>query len=52
LLTIVDYQQGTFNLALLDSKLPKPLSLTDYKATQIKLKMGNIQPTDIIDLHK
>jgi hypothetical protein len=43
-LTIVDYQQGTFNLALLESKVPKPLSPTDYKATQIKLKLEIFNP--------
>jgi hypothetical protein len=48
----VDYQQGTFNLDLLESKVPKPLSQIDYKETQIKIKLGNIQPNDIIDLHQ
>jgi hypothetical protein len=32
--------KGTFDLALLESKVPKPLSPTDYKATQIKLDWG------------
>lgn len=52
LLITMDYQQGTFNLALLESKVPKPHSLANYKAIQIKLKLRNVQPTDIIDLHQ
>ena len=52
LLTTLDYQHGTFNLDLLESKVPKTLSQIDYKETQIKFKLGNIQPNDIIDLHQ
>jgi hypothetical protein len=51
ILTTIDYRQGTFNLVLLEYKVPKPPSLTDSKANQIKLKLGNSQPIEIVDLH-
>jgi hypothetical protein len=48
----VDYQQGTFNLAILEPKVPKSLSPVDYKATQMKMKLGDVHPVDMIELHK
>jgi hypothetical protein len=51
LLTTMGYQEGRFIFFLLEYKVPKPLSPTNYKETQINQKMGNIQPIGIIDLH-
>jgi hypothetical protein len=51
-LSIVDYQQGTFNMDILESKFPITLSHTDYKATQMKMKLGDVHPMDMIELHK
>ena len=52
LLSFVDYQQGIFNLVVLDSKVLKPLFPTDYKATQMKVKLGDIHLMDMIELHQ
>jgi hypothetical protein len=52
LLSVVDYQQGIFNLVVLESKVLKPLFPTDYKATQMRVKLGDIHPVDMIELHQ
>lgn len=48
----MDYQQGIFNLAILESKVLKPLFLVDYKATKMRVNIGDIHPVDMIELHQ
>jgi hypothetical protein len=51
-LYVVDYQQGTFNLAILEPKGPTTHSPADYKATQMKMKLGDVHLVDMVELHK
>jgi hypothetical protein len=48
----IDYKKDTFNLVVLESKVPRPLTPADYKDTQIRIKIGSIHPGDMIELHK
>jgi hypothetical protein len=42
LLFDLDYQQDTFNLVVLESKVLKPLFPAYYKATQMRVNLGDI----------
>ena len=52
LLYVVDYQQGIFNFIVLESKLLKPHFPAYYKATQMRVNIGDIYPMDMIELHQ
>ena len=52
LLSAVDYEQGIFNLTFLQPKIVQPKASTDYKVTQLQVKVDEMNVVDKINLHK
>lgn len=52
ILSIVDQNNNTFNLAVLKPKFKQTKSEEDYKASQIKIRLDQVNIVDKINLHR
>ena len=52
LLSIVDFRDGTFNMAILHPKSKQVKSSKDFKATQLNFNMNEMHVLDKVDLHR
>lgn len=52
MLTAIDYEKGTTQMAFLEPKVFKVKNVDEYTCTQVTINIDNINPVDMIDFHR
>jgi hypothetical protein len=52
LLLTMDYKENVLKLEVLESKVPKPCTYAYYKSTKFNFPLKNVQPGDMVELHR